>query len=823
MKLPEVQSWNPVSSDSWAATLGLVPVSLFAPGSGASQAGSHTVMLDGRAGSFLLSRFQDSSLAAQEEVASWCWSANVRHGVLVLEDQEEMRLVRWDAPPGTVRRFKIPSRPAGAIELLRVIESELDPRALDVVAYALNAFRQLRRELLPTASGATVVQAFNLLLLGVEKVKQAEIDPSHWKQLSHLGDLLNVLGEPSGMASAFNYSELWSFRDRPLGTVPSYLLHPEGISGHSLLPDLTLRHASSELYQEAHFVLEQETQLSFPGMPLLEEKFAEPRRDVRFTPAPLARSLAQIAIDSAWKRVHDRAEVSILDPACGSGIFLKEAVRELLLRKFKGKISLHGFDISEESCAMARFVMARLAQEALASGITITHEILQLDSLYADWGSPDVILMNPPFIPYQRMHESERAQVVNILGNVAKGRADMTMAFVWKACVQIAPGGAIASVVPAPLFENQAGEKWREQLMKTCQLDLLGRFKGYRFFQTSIVEPGMVVMTKTGEGAGQHATQILYSEPGYEGPALRALRTGTVDPAASQFYDRYEIPQSRLTAYSWLPKTRRALAFAQAIQSLPLPCVDDLFRVHLGAQAGVRKAYVLTERQYAAIPEVEKQWFRPIAGQGAIFSGQLLPKKYIFYPYTKQGLAIKTEEGLVESVPYFFRHYLAPHREALESRSRTDKSRWWAMREPGNWQFEPKPKLVSKAFGFKGDFAYDSSGECVVLQGNAWIWKSEKLKSVSFGESSLPLAYLAILNSDIFEGLLESFCPRIQGGQFELAKRYVGRIPLPDLADDQRLSSDLIEGLFREGQRIFATGVCDHETREDIVRACYGI
>ena len=84
-------------------------------------------------------------------------------------------------------------------------------------------------------------------------------------------------------------------------------------------------------------------------------------------------------------------------------------------------------------------------------------------------------------------------------------------------------------------------------------------------------------------------------------------------------------------------------------------------------------------------------------------------------------------------------------------------------------------------------FAYDEAGEFAVLQGYAWLWKRKKLQgSPSFDESSLPWGYLAILNSPVFETLLESSCPRVQGGQFNLSTRFVDGVFLPDLADSLR-------------------------------------
>lgn len=72
-----------------------------------------------------------------------------------------------------------------------------------------------------------------------------------------------------------------------------------------------------------------------------------------FTPTPLVRTLAEQSLS----RVNLKSKhIHIFDPACGSGEFLREAVRQLALRDYKGKIQITGYDISAPACLMAQFV-----------------------------------------------------------------------------------------------------------------------------------------------------------------------------------------------------------------------------------------------------------------------------------------------------------------------------------------------------------------------------------------------------------------------------------------------------------------------------------
>jgi hypothetical protein len=114
---------------------------------------------------------------------------------------------------------------------------------------------------------------------------------------------------------------------------------------------------------------------------------------------------------------------------------------------------------------------------------------------------------------------------------------------------------------------------------------------------------------------------------------------------------------------------------------------------------------------------------------------------------------------------------------------------------------------VSTYFGAAGSFAYDDEGDYVVVQGYAWIGKP-KLSAGgaldiqgSLRNTPLPWAYLSILNSRLFEEILASYCPRVQGGQYNLSNRFVKDIPIPNLGDPQ-FSSGILKRLADLGRRI---------------------
>ena len=126
------------------------------------------------------------------------------------------------------------------------------------------------------------------------------------------------------------------------------------------------------------------------------------------------------------------------------------------------------------------------------------------------------------------------------------------------------------------------------------------------------------------------------------------------------------------------------------------------------------------------------------------------------------------------------------------------------------WQVNPSPKLVSSYFGGSGRFAYDETGEYVVVQGHAWLWKGKKIENLeddiesdnNFYDTLLPWAYLAIFNSQVFESLLSLSCPTVQGGQLDLSNRFVDQVFIPDLSNEGSFPRDVVKELASYGQQI---------------------
>lgn len=793
--VPRPTIWDASNADAWASFLGFVAVPMFSSGEQDPLRSSLHVLLDGSRASSALLTSQTSVGEISTDVRSWIWSCDLRHLIVVDRASALLSVVRWDTP-SPIARSKIPTGTVEAERVLDKISMAPPPPGPDIVSHALGAFRRVRD--LGIDDRVEAIKLFNLLLLSAERIETG-LQPRQPNAV-RVSDLLGHLPDAAEQVLGLAPTHL----DLDVRYVLDYLTTANSQVGLVPHPSLLLRHASSQLYQEAHLFFDRDPQTSFfPGlMPVYGEPDAK-RRDVRFTPAPLARTLIREALTSI-QQARD-ATLTILDPACGSGVFLVEALRELNSDPERPVVSLQGIDISE----IAESISGFCARHALQESDDVTASVRRADALGEDWGEPDLVVMNPPFISWQDMDDAQRAATSNVLGGLAGPRSDYAMAFIWKALESVRPGGAVAAVLPSALLENEAGLKWRETIQERAHVRLLARFSGYGYFKTSAVEPAFVILVRRGANARATPVKVLVASEGLEDRALRLLRRDQSDTRIKGI-DFYCVPASAISASTWLPRSRDSLMIRQAVTASTPTKVQDLFELRQGARTGHNPSFILDSSEYEQlVPRSARQFFRLAAGNDTIRSGRLFPEQYVFFPYDADELAITTEKELKQKLGDYYDYRLLPNKNELLTRARVSEGSWWRLTEHRKWNRKLSPKLVSAYFGQDGSFAWDEGAKFAVVQGIAWFPKfggSGEDSLSSNAMARLSRAYLALLNSTYFTEVLRAYCPAVGGGQLNLSNRFVEDIPLPDLTSDTQLS-ELVEGLSAEGRRIHTAGL----------------
>jgi SAM-dependent methyltransferase len=789
--------WSASNSRSWADLLGLVEVPLFGVVP-APLPGDHILLQDGVKASFVFHGTNADRLDVRDEPLSWSWSSNIRHHLIIDEPYGKMILRRWDRP-GEARQFKVPARGLAAEELLALIEESPAPKAPDVIRHTLQAFRLIREALRDRPLES--LKILNAYLLAAESIQHGRLDAGRVLTTRTFGELATALGERErALAGVGDLPE--QVRTMPAGVIANYFLDPEPRSGCRLHSSLLFRHAASQLYQEAHLQIERDPQGFFAGFAPTAAPTGFIPKDVRYTPVNLARSMVQQAIRALDIRDPARPLV-VLDPACGSGIFLQECLRELARQGHIGETRLSGYDISPIANYIARFSLAHALADIPVN--VFRPEIREVDALEEPWEAADLVLMNPPFIAWRNLDPGQRESMRRTLGGGPRGYVDLALAFLLKAVQTLRPGGVVVSLLPSSLLWTESGAPFRDQLLEQADLVTIGKFEGFTYFSTSAVEPSFVVLRK-GRQEPTPPTKVLIAEEGYEDKAIRLLRLADrQEVRESAHVEVFNATSTNFRPRSWLPERKEVFRLRAILDRLRLNKLGDLFDVHQGVRTGDNATFIISANQHDELPEQERDYFRPVAGQGTLRHGQLFPSYFVFYPYSFEGPRFQHEDEVVDAVPTYFTRWLRDRKAKLEKRASI--AAWYLPTRPGTWQYEKQPKLATTYFASKGSFAYDDSGDYVVVQGFAWLYKAKLAPRDTLDlqralhSTPLPWAYVTLLNSALFEEILSCYCPSVQGGQFDLSNRFVRKVPIPNLRAPH-ISASLLKQMADVGQRI---------------------
>ncbi|MEH6685596.1 MAG: N-6 DNA methylase [Qipengyuania sp.] len=731
---------------------------LFAASDG-PDGGRHELLLDGGLGSFAVSTDSDG-IWDDGRARDWAFSSDVPHHIAI--NDSKVIVTRWDNP--RPEAFSLNSVEQKLSDFYRYLIADRVQANRNVVDGLIDLFRTTRSSVAEAgAEDKDAMDAFLAVL--TSRLADAGRDIAPWETLLPSTSLGSLIDQSQNLVTRLDLQTNL---------------------------ELAIRHAGSEIFQEAHFALVQASGSDLFGWhePAKSERLS--RGTSHFTPPALARIVIERTV-AAIPDIGDREELVILDPACGSASFLYEAARTLRRLDFRGRVKLIGRDISPAAVSMAKFMLqfAKTDWQPLG-GMEI--DIQPADALAVDLPEADIVIMNPPFLSWSAMNKEQREGVTQTLGEAAGGRADLSMAFIAKAMTRLRTNGALGSVMPSSLLSLQAAQKWRSQLLDQAHLTSLSYLGEYGLFKHATVQVATIVLSKALQPAPQAMTLIAENESSATGDALRALRRNTC--GSGDGWELFETPQQEFVdAANWKPLTPQTRLVISRLSGLgQLTRLGEMFDIKQGIRTGANKAFLLTPEQYARLSTPGKRFFRPAMTGDNLSEGLLREGDWVFYPHGS--FALKTEGELQKSLKTYYADYLLPAKPKLLDRAtiRRNKTRnWWELSEHRAWTLnsEGEPRIISKYFGAPGAFALDLDGRFAVVQGFAWFpsWEVSDSRTDEANDQEQALddnltllilkAFTTLLNSATFHNLARHFSNHVGGGQIDLSPRYVEAIPVP--------------------------------------------
>ncbi|WP_435138497.1 N-6 DNA methylase [Formosa sp. A9] len=743
--------------DYWKKDFGLLPIHL-----NPKLHEERFLMLNGGSGDFCLQTFNKEE--DRDLLFEYSWSTNTKNYLVVGEDK--VKINNWfDTKTEEISREKVYSN---IDKFYKYLVSKSYRTQSDVIPFVLDIFRKLRNL---TFEKEKPVEALNLLFRLLVNIEENDdtIDFQKWGLLE------------TQIPDRFEY-----FSD----------IIRQGVKSIKPNLDLILRHSSGTLFQEAHreviYFNPQRDLFGGVSSDLITKN--DSYSSIHYTPQYLARSI----VENCLKEIDlTKNDLKILDPSCGSSEFLIEVLKQLKNSGFQGNVKIRGWDTSESAVSTSEFLLKYENRTQWDGKLDIEIKLVN-DSLLKDWGNDnDLILMNPPFVSWELLKDkSSRDAILETLGSSVKiGRPNQASAFFYKATKSLNEGGIIGCVLPSSIFTFDSYSKLRNEIQESLSLNLIAKLGNFVFEDAltdvsffigkrprSLIIPKLI-WTKNEKGNVQDALR-----------ELRKLNTNneqSINEKAYSIYTPYNFPMIK---DSWkvisLEENQLIKDIKRFVIDGNLTPVGDIFNIKQGALLGLKNIFKISLNQFDSLPSSEKKFFRPVITNDSIKTGKLTISEYVWYPYNKDGLVINLESEL-ESIT-FAQENLLPHKDRLLKRSSVNK--WWALTRPRNWQFEKKPKLYSNRFGNSNSFAFDSKGNCVIEEGNAFIPKKQ------FDNEDYYF-YLSCFTSKTFEKLLSIFSKPIMSG-YDLGKIQIKDIPIPNTNLTHTKNSDAYVKLVELGKEL---------------------
>jgi hypothetical protein len=451
--------------------------------------------------------------------------------------------------------------------------------------------------------------------------------------------------------------------------------------------------------------------------------------------------------------------MTICDPACGSGAFLNQALEFLisehryvdeLQAKYHGESlvlsdienqilerNLYGVDINEESVEIAKLSLwLRTAQKGRKL-TSLNHNIKCGNSLIDDtevagdkafnWeeefsdvfanGGFDVVIGNPPYLRVQGLRENFEVESKYYEENFtsATGRFDIYVLFMEKSSELINDHGKVSFILPHKFMVSDFGEGIRGFLSDNNLLESLIHFGSEMVFEDASTYTCIIILSKSNKFIG-----FAQSDP----------------KDIMNMLSFSEIDYNKLSNEKWNLKSafhekvfdklsKQTLKIKDVFENISQGVVsvgDDIYLVKGKIEGNIFRGY--SEKISKEI-EIEADIVKPILkGENVKKYAPIKHEYYVIYPhYEKEGKTYPYEEDdFKKKFPLTYEYFL-PFKEELvgkKIRYKTNPTYWYSLHRSREISLFIQEKIVTPETSLGGNMTIDYSGYFHNTQVYSW-------------------------------------------------------------------------------------------------------
>lgn len=494
-------------------------------------------------------------------------------------------------------------------------------------------------------------------------------------------------------------------------------------------------------------------------------------------------------------------QITICDPACGSGAFLNQAldflikehryIDELKAKALGGGLilsdientilenNIYGVDLNEESVEIAKLSLwLRTAQPRrklsdLSSNIKCGNSLIDSKTVAGDkafnWqeqfphifknGGFDVVIGNPPYV---------RAELLtNYLGYFEKNysvyhSASDLFAYFYELGSKIIKLDGLMGFISNTFDKTTAGKVLREYISNKTRLVEYIDFTEVQIFEGATTYPVIIILDRN-EKKNNSFKYIKIP---------KASQSKVID---IDNHLNIEVLQKSLEPNSWsFLSVGKANVLNKILQHTNLR--EKYGKCYYGVKTALNDAFIInndwsfSEHIKPILEGKEiKKWNVEKVQQKLI----LFKSKWTNEIYANKLSEDEKLESLAKDFPEIFNHLLPLKERAIKRYDKGDY--WWELRNCAYYDLFDKPKIIFPNLQNTNKFCFDSSGTFV----NA--------PAVFLPVDSKAL--LCILNSKIVWEFLKSICVVRSGGYIEVKPQYFEQIPIPEIKNESEFES----------------------------------
>ncbi len=500
-------------------------------------------------------------------------------------------------------------------------------------------------------------------------------------------------------------------------------------------------------------------------------------------------------------------QITIVDPACGSGAFLNEALNFLIeehqyIDELEAKLrnvpiifsyhsesilehNLFGVDLNEESVEIAKLSLWLRTAEPNRKLNSLNNNIKCGNSLIDDaevtgekvfnWqqefpqvfakGGFDVVLGNPPYVKLEQIRESSKAlEKMNF--TTFEKRGDLYVLFVEKGFTILKDDGIISYIMPNKWMQASYGKSLRKFFLQ-YQINQLVDFGDIQIFSGAITYPCIFIAEK------KQTTEIIniaVLKTRFQGDFKRNIEE-----------NNQQFQQSSFTEDTWVISSSSHKVLLEKLERnfriLKDVIGGEAFR---GVLTGLSEAFFIDAELRNTIIKNDKNAeqiiFPFVQGRDVKPYIQPINTNYLIGTFPSFKLNIKDFPAIENHLLQFGKSRLNQSGEK-GSRKKTN-NRWFETQDAINYYASfTGPKIMYQKFQVRPCFIYDTTG--LYCNDSMWIIPTDDK------------GLLAILNSKMGWWLISKYCTQIQNG-YQLIWNYFGRIPIPKTTVDLAEKADLM-------------------------------